>query len=244
MKTIFSKVRLNGRQIAGLSFLILLSAIGQMLLPSLLAQMINGGVAVGSERMILDMAVVMAVITVFACLVNLASVRLASGIATDFAAGLRGAVFDRVQTFSAAEMDKFGTASLVTRSTSDITNVQSFLTLLLRIGLLAPMMAVAGLVFSSATGGKVSSVLLVAVPLLIAALALIVSWPPATRSGCAGSWTGSTTCFWNPWRACASSAPSTSSKRRVTGSTRPTPTMPAPRCWRDGSPAFCSRPSM
>ncbi len=174
MKTIFSKVRLNGRQIAGLSFLILLSAIGQMLLPSLLAQMINGGVAVGSERMILDLAVVMAVITVFACLVNLASVRLASGIATDFAAGLRGAVFDRVQTFSAAEMDKFGTASLVTRSTSDITNVQSFLTMLLRIGLLAPMMAVAGLVFSSATGGKVSSVLLVAVPLLIAALALIV----------------------------------------------------------------------
>ena len=124
--------------------------------------------------MILDLAVVMAVITVFACLVNLASVRLASGIATDFAAGLRGAVFDRVQTFSAAEMDKFGTASLVTRSTSDITNVQSFLTMLLRIGLLAPMMAVAGLVFSSATGGKVSSVLLVAVPLLIAALALIV----------------------------------------------------------------------
>ena len=174
MKTIFSKVRLNGRQIAGLSFLILLSAIGQMLLPSLLAQMINGGVAVGSERMILDLAVVMAVITVFACLVNLASVRLASGIATDFAAGLRGAVFDRVQTFSAAEMDKFGTASLVTRSTSDITNVQSFLTMLLRIGLLAPMMAVAGLVFSSATGGKVSSVLLVAVPLLIVALALIV----------------------------------------------------------------------
>ena len=174
MKTIFSKVRLNGRQIAGLSFLILLSAIGQMLLPSLLAQMINGGVAVSSERMILDLAVVMAVITVFACLVNLASVRLASGIATDFAAGLRGAVFDRVQTFSAAEMDKFGTASLVTRSTSDITNVQSFLTMLLRIGLLAPMMAVAGLVFSSATGGKVSSVLLVAVPLLIAALALIV----------------------------------------------------------------------
>ncbi|WP_297718127.1 ABC transporter ATP-binding protein [Intestinimonas sp.] len=174
MKTIFFKVRLNGRQIAGLSFLILLSAIGQMLLPSLLAQMINGGVAVGSERMILDLAVVMAVITVFACLVNLASVRLASGIATDFAAGLRGTVFDRVQTFSAAEMDKFGTASLVTRSTSDITNVQSFLTMLLRIGLLAPMMAVAGLVFSSATGGKVSSVLLVAVPLLIAALALIV----------------------------------------------------------------------
>ena len=47
MKTIFSKVRLSRKQIAGLTVLILLSAIGQMMLPSLLAQMINGGVAVG-----------------------------------------------------------------------------------------------------------------------------------------------------------------------------------------------------
>lgn len=51
-------------------------------------------------------------------------------------------------------MDRFGTASLVTRSTSDITNVQNFLSMLLRIGILAPMMAVAGLVFSSATGER------------------------------------------------------------------------------------------
>ena len=71
-------------------------------------------------------------------------------------------------------MDKFGTASLVTRSTSDITNVQNFLTLLLRVGMLAPMMAIAGLVFSSATGGKVSSVLVIAIPVLLAALSIIV----------------------------------------------------------------------
>lgn len=79
-----------------------------------------------------------------------------------------------MQSFSAAEMDRFGTASLVTRSTSDITNVQNFLTLLLRIGLLAPMMAVAGLVFSAATGGRVSSVLLVAIPVLLVALTIIM----------------------------------------------------------------------
>ena len=174
MKTILSKVKLSGKQVAGLSVLVLLSAIGQMLLPSLLAQMINGGVAVGSEQVIWALAAIMAVITVFACLINLASVRLASGIATDFAARLRSAVFDKVQTFSSAEMDRFGTASLVTRNTSDITNVQNFLTMLLRIGMLAPMMAIAGLVFSSATGGKVSSVLIVAIPVLLAALSAIV----------------------------------------------------------------------
>lgn len=174
MKTIFSKVRLSRKQIAGLTVLILLSAIGQMMLPSLLAQMINGGVAVGSPSAIRVLAVIMVAITVCSCLINLASVRVASAISTDFAAKLRGAVFDRVQTFSSAEMDKFGTASLVTRSTSDITNVQNFLTLLLRVGMLAPMMAIAGLVFSSATGGKVSSVLVIAIPVLLAALSIIV----------------------------------------------------------------------
>ena len=174
MKTIFSKVRLSRKQIAGLTVLILLSAIGQMMLPSLLAQMINGGVAVGSPSAIRVLAVIMVAITVCSCLINLASVRVASAISADFAAKLRGVVFDRVQTFSSAEMDKFGTASLVTRSTSDITNVQNFLTLLLRVGMLAPMMAIAGLVFSSATGGKVSSVLVIAIPVLLAALSIIV----------------------------------------------------------------------
>ena len=174
MKTIFTKVKLSGKQVAGLAILVLLSAIGQMMLPSLLAQMINGGVAVNSNQTIWVLAVIMTVITVFSCLINVASVKIASEISTDFAARLRGNVFDKVQSFSSAEMDRFGTASLVTRSTSDITNVQNFLTMLLRIGFLAPMMAVAGLVFSSATGGKVSSVLVVAVPILFIALSVII----------------------------------------------------------------------
>ena len=124
--------------------------------------------------MIWVLAGIMAVITVFSCLINVASVKIASAISADFGARLRGEVFNKVQSFSSAEMDHFGTASLVTRSTSDITNVQNFLTMLLRIGFLAPMMAVAGLVFSSATGGKVSSVLVVAVPILLVALSVII----------------------------------------------------------------------
>lgn len=167
MKTIFTKARLRGRQIVLLSVLILAAAVGEMLLPSLLAQMINNGVAEGSESMIVTFALVMAGITVLACTVNYLGVRIAARISTDFAAGLREQIFEKVQGFSAAELDRFGTASLVTRSTSDITNVQNFLTMLLRIGILAPMMAVAGLVFSAATGGEVSSVLSIAIPVLL-----------------------------------------------------------------------------
>ena len=174
MKTILSKVKLKSRQIILLFVLVLLSAVGQMLLPSFLAQMISHGVAEGENRIILMYAAIMAGVTVFSCIISFLSVKIASYISTDFAAQLRNQVFSKVQEFSAAEMDKFGTASLVTRSTSDITNVQNFLTLLLRVGLLAPMMAAAGLVFSAATGGKVSSVLLVAIPVLLTALTIII----------------------------------------------------------------------
>lgn len=174
MKTILSKVKLKSRQIILLFVLVLLSAVGQMLLPSFLAQMISHGVAKGENRIIWMYAAIMAGVTVFSCIISFLSVKIASYISTDFAAQLRNQVFSKVQEFSAAEMDKFGTASLVTRSTSDITNVQNFLTLLLRVGLLAPMMAAAGLVFSAATGGKVSSVLLVAIPVLLTALTIII----------------------------------------------------------------------
>lgn len=175
MKTIFSNVKLKSGQIVSLLALVLLSAVGQMLLPSFLAQMISHGVAEGEKRVIWIYAVIMAAVTVFSCLISFFSVKIASYISTDFAAQLRALVFSRVQNFSAAEMDQFGTASLVTRSTSDITNVQNFLTLLLRAGILAPMMAAAGLVFSAATGGEVSSVLLVAIPVLLAALTVIMA---------------------------------------------------------------------
>ena len=174
MKTIFTKVKLQTRQVIQLFALVLLSAVGQMLLPSFLAQMISHGVAEGENQVVWMYAAIMAGVTVLSCVISFLSVKIASKISTEFAAQVRNQVFSKVQEFSAAEMDRFGTASLVTRSTSDITNVQNFLTLLLRVGLLAPMMAVAGLVFSAATGGKVSSVLLVAIPVLLIALTVII----------------------------------------------------------------------
>lgn len=174
MKTILSRVSLSGRALLGLTLLVLLSAVGEMMLPSLLAQMINRGVSNSANSMIMTLAFIMAAITVFACIINFFSVKISSRISNRFAADLRAEVFAQVQGFSAAELDRFGAASLVTRSTSDITIVQNFLTLLLRVGILAPMMAVAGLVFSVATGGEVSSVLSLAIPVLLIVLGIIV----------------------------------------------------------------------
>lgn len=174
MKTILKHVKFKSKQLVALFFLILLSAFGQMLLPALLSKMISLGVVTGENRTIWMFAAIMAGVAVFSCLISFGSVKIASGISTSFAAQLRDKVFSTVQSFSAADLDQFGTASLITRSTSDITNVQNFLTLLLRVGLLAPMMAIAGLIFSASTGGKVSLVLLFAIPVLLIVLTIIM----------------------------------------------------------------------
>lgn len=174
MKTILKHVKFKSKQLVALFFLILLSAFGQMLLPALLSKMISLGVVTGENRTIWMFAAIMAGVAVFSCLISFGSVKIASGISTSFAAQLRDKVFSTVQSFSAADLDQFGTASLITRSTSDITNVQNFLTLLLRVGLLTPMMAIAGLIFSASTGGKVSFVLLFAIPVLLIVLTIIM----------------------------------------------------------------------
>ncbi|MCM1166944.1 MAG: ABC transporter ATP-binding protein/permease [Lachnospiraceae bacterium] len=174
MGTILSKVKLNKKYIVMLLIFMLIASVAEMMLPTLLANMIDDGVGGENKGVIFTLAVIMAVMAVLACIANIAATKLSAMISTKFAADVRREIFYRVQSFSASEMDKFGTASLVTRSTSDVTNVQMFLTMLLRLGVMAPLMAVAGLVLSSATGGKVSSVLNVAIPILIISSGIII----------------------------------------------------------------------
>lgn len=174
MGTIFSRVKLSGKQVFALLALMLLSVVTAMLLPTALASMIDVGVAQENRSAILIIAAVMAVLALLGCLFNIAATVLSARISTKFAADLRREVFHRVQDLSAAEVEKFGTASLVTRSTSDVTNVQMFLSLLLRLGVTAPLMAVAGLVLSSLTGGELSSVLNLAIPALLLGAGAIV----------------------------------------------------------------------
>ena len=174
MRTIFSRVRLNRKQIIGLVLLMLVASVAEMLLPTMLASMIDTGIPQANRNYILTFAIIMAILAVLACLTNVAATRISAKISTRFAADVRREIFYKVQDLSSAEMDKFGTASLVTRSTSDVTNIQNFLSMLLRMGVMAPLMAIAGLVLSSATGGKVSTVLNTAIPVLLISVGVII----------------------------------------------------------------------
>ena len=174
MRTVLSRIRLNKKQIILVCVFMLLSSVGEMLLPTFLAKMIDGGVGADSRGTIVKLAVVMAFTAVIACAASVLATSISAIITTKFSKDLRSEIFWKTQSFSAADMDKFDTSSLVTRSTSDITNIQMFLSMLMRIGIMAPLMAVAGLVLSSATGGKVSSVLNTAIPLFLILSAVII----------------------------------------------------------------------
>ena len=130
MGTIFSRVKLSGKHVAALLVLMLLSAVTAMLLPTALASMIDIGVAGESRSAILVIAAVMVALAILGCLFNMAATVLSARVSTKFAADLRREIFHQVQDLSAAELEKFGSASLVTRSTSDVTNVQIFLSML------------------------------------------------------------------------------------------------------------------
>ena len=174
MKTILSRVKLDTKHIVWLLIFMLAAAVAEMMLPTMLANMIDSGIGGNSRSLIFTIAVIMAVLALVSCVANVIATILSAKISTKFAADVRSEIFHKVQGFSAAEMDKFGTASLVTRSTSDVTNVQMFLTMLLRMGVMAPLMAVAGLVLSAATGGEVSSVLNTAIPILLISSGIII----------------------------------------------------------------------
>ena len=167
-------VHIKWWQVMALLVLTLVGAAAEMGIPTLLARMIDDGVSMGATGVIVSIAVLMAVLAIVGCIASFATTFLSARISTDLAADLRSQIFRRIQEFSLADMDRFGTASLVTRSTSDVTNVQMFVTLIMQIGVFAPLMLVAGLVLSSATGGRVSKVLLVSVPVLFVLAAVLM----------------------------------------------------------------------
>lgn len=168
MLKLLRRIHVRWRDVAALVALMLLGAAAEMLLPTALAAMIDDGVVAGDRRLVAVFAAGMVGAAAVSAGAGVAAVFFSSRVSTKVGADVRSAVFRKVQSFSEAEMDRFGTASLVTRSTSDVANVQMYVTMLLMIGTLAPLMLVAGLVLSAMTGGRVSAVLAVSVPVLLA----------------------------------------------------------------------------
>jgi len=111
-------------------------------LPDSMAHVINGGVMGGNSALIWRAGTLMLLLALGAAAASVISGLLAARIATGFARDVREAVFAKVESFSLAEFNAFSTASLITRSTNDVTQLQTVMVMLLRMALMAPFMGV------------------------------------------------------------------------------------------------------
>jgi ATP-binding cassette subfamily B multidrug efflux pump len=161
-------VRPYVRPVSLVVVLVVIQSLANLYLPNLNADIINNGVAKGDVGYIWRTGGVMLGITLVQGAVSIVAVYWASRVAMGMGRDVRAAVFERVQHFSAREMHRLGTPSLITRNTNDVQQVQLFLQIALTILAAAPIMAVGGVIMALREDVTLSALLLVVVPLLAA----------------------------------------------------------------------------
>ena len=166
-------LRPYSREVAIVVVLVLIQTIANLYLPNLNADIINNGVAKGDIPYIWRTGGVMLGITLGLGAVAVAGIYWASLTSMGVGRDLRAAVFGRVQDFSAREMNRFGTPSLITRNTNDVQQIQLFLQIALTMMVMAPIMAVGGVIMALREDVQLSAVLIVVVPLLAAIVAFM-----------------------------------------------------------------------
>lgn len=156
-----------------------LAMLGEVLMettiPLVMAQIVDVGIGSKDIGFVLRLGGIMVGMALFSLFCGSSCGRLSSLAAFGFSRNLRRKLFRRVQSFSFSNMDKFGTGSLVTRLTTDVTNVQNLYQNLIRTAIRAPLMLTFGTVMAFQLNSKLACVFLVAIPFLAVVLSLIAS---------------------------------------------------------------------
>ena len=161
-----SHVRPYAKEVAFVVVLVLIQAIANLYLPNLNADIINNGVSKGDVPYIWRTGGVMLAITLVLAVIAVGAVYYASTASQSVGRDLRRAVFSRVQLFSAQEMNRLGTASLITRNTNDVQQIQLFMQIALTMLVMAPVMAVGGVIMALREDVTLSSLLIVVIPIM------------------------------------------------------------------------------
>ncbi|MET9673027.1 ABC transporter ATP-binding protein [Streptomyces sp. NPDC006482] len=162
------------KPIALLVLLQFLQTCASLYLPTLNADIIDNGVVNGDTGYILRFGALMVGVSVVQVVCNIGAVYYGARTASALGRDIRGAIFDRVQSFSARELGHFGAPSLITRTTNDVQQVQMLVLMAFTLMVSAPIMCVGGIVMALGQDVPLSAVLLAVVPVLGVSVTLIV----------------------------------------------------------------------
>ena len=151
-----------------------LEAVMDVLLPTIMAFIIDQGIEKGDMNAIIRYGLLTFLVAAIALVLGVLAGKYAAEASTGFAGNLRDAMYENIQHYSFSNIDKFSTAGLVTRMTTDVTNVQNAFQMILRMCVRAPVHLVFAMFMAVVIGGPLSLVFVVAVAFLVAVLAAIM----------------------------------------------------------------------
>ena len=163
LRTLLKEVKEYKKASIATPFFMILEVAMEMMIPLLMASIIDKGVELGDMNHIYKTGAVMIVAATIGLLAGMAGGRYGAKASTGFARNLREAVFNHIQTFSFANIDKFSTAGLVTRMTTDITNIQHSYQMMLRMFVRSPISLICAMAMSFYISPRLATVYLVAV---------------------------------------------------------------------------------
>lgn len=170
MLRLFQFLKPFAASVAAVLALVFLQTLAELYLPNLMSHIVDTGIVQGDTAYIMRVGGYMLAVALGGTLCAIVAGYLTAKSAVGFGKNLRSRVFSHVEGFSANEVNKIGTASLITRTTNDITQVQMFVIIMLRMMVMAPMMAIGGITMAVQKDATLSLVLVFAVPVLAAVI--------------------------------------------------------------------------
>ena len=162
--------------VIGVLVLVFISTMTDLELPDLMSDIVDTGIVQGDVSYILGRGGVMLLVALLGTVCTILTSYLSSKIGMGFSRDLRKKVFEKVESFSLTEINEVGTASLITRTTNDINQVQMVVIMMMRMMLSAPLMIVGALIMALRKDVELSKVILVVIPIIIVTIAIIAKF--------------------------------------------------------------------
>lgn len=142
-------------------------------LPNLMSDILNNGVIKQDIDSIWSYGIEMIIITLLVALFAVGATFIASRVSTAFGRNLRKKVYEKVESYSNYEFKKMSPSTLITRTTNDVTQVQNFVLMGLRMMIIAPIMCIGGLIMAISTNAKLSIILAVIIPIMVIVILIL-----------------------------------------------------------------------
>lgn len=175
LKTLLAQVREFKKDSLLTPLFMILEVLMETMIPLVMASIIDNGVEKGDIRHICYMGVLMAVLALLGLLTGVLGGKYGARASTGFARNLRKAMYENIQTFSFSNIDKYSTAGLITRLTTDVTNLQNAYQMILRMCTRAPASLICAMTMAFLVNARLASIYLVAVIFLACVLLYIMT---------------------------------------------------------------------